>query len=164
MAILSPTRLSRITVDIHGPVARINLSNPPLNVIDIPMMEELAQALTELQSNQGISAIVIGGAGKAFSAGVDVAAHAPDAVETMLTRFHAVIRTIISSPKVAIAAVHGHCLGGGAELGMVCDLVYTAESAIWGFPEIRLGCWPVDQRRRGGQHWIGKSSGGRGAG
>ncbi len=142
MAILSPTRLSRITVDIHGPVARINLSNPPLNVIDIPMMEELAQALTELESNQGISAIVIGGAGQAFSAGVDVAAHAPDAVETMLTRFHAVIRTIISSPKVAIAAVHGHCLGGGAELAMVCDLVYTAESAIWGFPEIRLGCYP----------------------
>ena len=38
--------------------------------------------------------------------------------------------------------MHGHCLGGGAELAMVCDIVYTAESAQWGFPEIKLGCYP----------------------
>jgi enoyl-CoA hydratase/carnithine racemase len=38
--------------------------------------------------------------------------------------------------------VHGHCLGGGAELAMVCDMVYTTESAQWGFPEIKLGCYP----------------------
>ncbi|HWO35593.1 MAG TPA: enoyl-CoA hydratase/isomerase family protein, partial [Candidatus Acidoferrum sp.] len=44
--------------------------------------------------------------------------------------------------KVTIAAVHGNCLGGGAELAMVCDMVYTADSAQWGFPEIKLGCYP----------------------
>jgi enoyl-CoA hydratase/carnithine racemase len=43
---------------------------------------------------------------------------------------------------VTIAAVHGHCLGGGAELAMVCDMVYTTASAQWGFPEIKLGCYP----------------------
>ena len=52
------------------------------------------------------------------------------------------IRALVSSKKVTIAAVHGHCLGGGAELAMVCDLVYTAENASWGFPEIKLGCYP----------------------
>jgi cyclohexa-1,5-dienecarbonyl-CoA hydratase len=49
---------------------------------------------------------------------------------------------LVASRKVTIAAVHGHCLGGGAELAMVCDIVYTTESAQWGFPEIKLGCYP----------------------
>ncbi len=43
---------------------------------------------------------------------------------------------------MTIASVHGHCLGGAAELAMVCDLVYTTENASWGFPEIKLGCYP----------------------
>jgi cyclohexa-1,5-dienecarbonyl-CoA hydratase len=60
----------------------------------------------------------------------------------MLTKFHAVIRGLVAIKKVTIAAVHGHCLGGGAELAMVCDIVYTADSAQWGFLEIKLGCYP----------------------
>lgn len=106
------------------------------------MMEELAQTLAEIESRPDISVIVINGEGKAFSAGVDVAAHTPDKVDTMLQKFHAVIRALVASRKVTIAAVHGHCLGGGAELAMVCDMVYTAASAQWGFPEIKLACYP----------------------
>jgi cyclohexa-1,5-dienecarbonyl-CoA hydratase len=49
---------------------------------------------------------------------------------------------VVASRKVTVAAVHGHCLGGGAELAMVCDLVYTTVSAQWGFPEIKLACYP----------------------
>jgi cyclohexa-1,5-dienecarbonyl-CoA hydratase len=60
----------------------------------------------------------------------------------MLEKFHRVIRSLIATRKVTIASVHGHCLGGGAELAMVCDLVYTSEDAQWGFPEIQLGCFP----------------------
>jgi cyclohexa-1,5-dienecarbonyl-CoA hydratase len=60
----------------------------------------------------------------------------------MLTKFHAVIRTLVAMKRVTIAVVHGHCLGGGAELAMVCDIVYTTESAQWGFPEIKLSCYP----------------------
>jgi cyclohexa-1,5-dienecarbonyl-CoA hydratase len=113
-----------------------------MNVIDIPMMQELSQALAEIELRPDISIIVISGAGKAFSSGVDVAAHTPDKVEEMLTKFHAVIRALVATKKVTIAAIHGHCLGGGAELAMVCDIVYTADSAQWGFPEIKLGCYP----------------------
>lgn len=133
---------SRITLDLQAPVARIVLSNPPLNVIDIAMMEELAGALSEIEARSDISTFVISGSQKAFSVGVDVAAHTPDQVEQMLNKFHAVIRALVASKKVSIAAVHGHCLGGGAELAMVCDLVYTSELATWGFPEIKLGCFP----------------------
>lgn len=132
---------TRIALDIQPPTARLTLQHPPLNVIDIAMMDELAQALTAIEARDDVSTVILSGAGKAFSVGVDVAAHTPDKVAGMLVKFHAVIRALVSSKKVTIAAVHGHCLGGGAELAMVCDLVYTAENASWGFPEIKLGCY-----------------------
>jgi cyclohexa-1,5-dienecarbonyl-CoA hydratase len=134
--------LVRLMVDIPPPVARIVLRHAPLNVIDIPMMEELAQVLGEIELRPDVTVVVLSGEGKAFSVGVDVAAHTPDKVEAMLFKFHAVIRALVASRKVTIAAVHGHCLGGGAELAMVCDMVYTTCSAQWGFPEIKLGCYP----------------------
>ncbi len=134
--------LSRMTAEIIGPVARIVLRHPPLNVIDVQMMQEMAQCLAEAEANPAVSAIVLSGEGKGFSAGVDVTAHTPDKVEEMLIKFHAVIRALVATKKVTLAAVHGPCLGGGAELAMVCDMVFTAESAQWGFPEIKLACYP----------------------
>jgi cyclohexa-1,5-dienecarbonyl-CoA hydratase len=135
-------RVGGMSLQVEGPVARIVLHHPPLNVIDIPMMDELAQSLAEIEARPDLSVIVVSGEGKAFSAGVDVAAHTPDKIEEMLTKFHAVIRALVATKRVTIGAVHGHCLGGGAELAMVCDIVYTTESAQWGFPEIKLGCYP----------------------
>ncbi len=142
MSTVAAVTLARLSVELRASVVRIVLRNPPLNVIDIPMMEELVQALPEIEKRNDVAAIVLSGEGKAFSAGVDVAAHTPDKVEEMLSKFHAVIRALVESKKVTIAAVHGHCLGGGAELAMVCDVIYTTASAQWGFPEIKLGCYP----------------------
>src|SRR5262249_2229656 len=133
---------SRIRLEVHGSVAQIILRNPPLNVIDIPMIEELAESFRQVESRGDISVLMLGGDGKCFSAGVDVAAHTPDKGERMLGKFHQAVRALVASRKITIARVHGHCLGGGAELAMVCDIVYTAESARWGFPEIKLGCYP----------------------
>jgi len=142
MTTLVESRGDRLSIEIATPVTRIALRHSPLNVIDIPMMEELARTFAEVEARSDISIIVLSGEDKAFSAGVDVAAHTPDKVEEMLGKFHAVIRALVASRKVIVAAVHGHCLGGGAELAMVCDIVYTADSAQWGFPEIKLGCYP----------------------
>jgi cyclohexa-1,5-dienecarbonyl-CoA hydratase len=138
----SETAVQRISIDIAAPIARITLTNPRLNVIDISMMEELGRGLADVESQSEISAILITGEGKAFSAGVDVAAHTPGKIEEMLQKFHGVIRALVASKKITVAAIRGHCLGGGAELAMVCDMVYTTESAHWGFPEIKLGCYP----------------------
>ena len=132
----------RLTLAIEGSVAHITLDHPQLNVIDLEMMTELASALAAIATQPQTSLILLRGAGRCFSAGVDVAAHDPESVAAMLEKFHSVIRALIRSEKVTIAAVHGHCLGGGAELAMVCDLVYTSEDAQWGFPEIQLGCFP----------------------
>lgn len=133
---------SRLTVDVAPPLARVVLRHAPLNVIDFPMMEELQHALAEIETRPDVSVIILSANGKAFSAGVDIAAHTPDKVDEMLVNFHGVIRALVASRKVTIAAVHGRCLGGGAELAIMCDMVYTTESAQWGFPEIKLGCYP----------------------
>ena len=136
------SELGRVTTKIGDLVVRIELRHPPLNVIDVPMMEELAATLTEIEPRPDVTMVVISGEGKACSAGVDVAAHTPDNVDEMLAKFHGVIRSLVATKKVTIATVKGHCLGGGAELAMVCDIVYTTEDAQWGFPEIKLGCYP----------------------
>ncbi|HTT24355.1 MAG TPA: enoyl-CoA hydratase-related protein [Candidatus Sulfotelmatobacter sp.] len=136
------SKLTRVSLEIEDAIARIILRNPPLNVIDIPMIEEFAQVLVRIDSEPRVTAMVVSGEGKAFSAGVDIAAHTPDRVQEMLGKFHGVVRTLLAVKRVTIAVVHGLCLGGGAELAMVCDLVYTSDDAEWGFPEIKLGCFP----------------------
>ena len=133
---------TKIVVEVTPPHARITLASPPQNVIDLAMMGELAAALAEVESRNDLVTLTIAGWEKVFSAGVDVAAHTPDKVRDMLTKFHGVIRALVASRKVTIASVRGNCLGGGAELAMVCDLVYTSDEATWQFPEIKLGCFP----------------------
>ena len=125
------SKLARLTVDISSSVARIALRHAPLNVIDVAMMEELAQALAEIEARSAVSVVVLSGEGRAFSAGVDVAAHTPDKVEAMLLKFHAVIRALVASRKVTVAAVHGHCMGGGAEMAMVdCGVKVAPGSGV----------------------------------
>jgi cyclohexa-1,5-dienecarbonyl-CoA hydratase len=134
--------MNRISITYEKHAAWITIKHPPVNVIDIAMMEELAAAITEVEGRPDVPAIVFRGEGENFSAGVDIAAHTPEKIEEMLRKFHAVILAIARSPKVSIASVHGNCLGGGAELAMVCDMVYTTADAKWGFPEIKLACYP----------------------
>lgn len=142
MNLQSVTTKKRATLDLTGPVALIQFNHPPVNVLDLQMIDEISAALQEVESNSEVVAVVLGGSKRAFSAGVDVAIHTPDTVPVMLQKFHALIGKLVKCPKVTIAEVSGLCLGGGAELAMMCDLVHTAENATWGFPEITLGCYP----------------------
>ncbi len=141
MTLPSNTNFTRISVELHPPAARVTLNNPPLNVIDIRMMEELRAALEQIEVRPEISVVVLAGSERAFSSGVDIAAHTPDKIRGMLADFHSVIRSIVSSGKVTVASVRRHCLGGGAELALVCDIVYASPDSVWGFPEIKLACY-----------------------
>lgn len=136
------TPANRLAVDVRGQLAHITLTHPSLNVIDFQMMDELLAALQQLEQRKEISAVIISGGGHGFSAGVDVAVHTPDLVQTMLQKFHGLILALTKFPKITIAEVNGVCLGGGAELAMVCDMCFTTPDAKWGFPEITLGCYP----------------------
>jgi cyclohexa-1,5-dienecarbonyl-CoA hydratase len=142
MATQPLTEYGRLALGLEPPVARVTLQNPPLNIIDIPMMRELQQVLAQVEAHEEITSVVFAGSNRTFSAGVDVKAHTPDKAAEMLHEFHAVIRTLVGTRKISICAVEGACLGGGAELALVCDMVYTARDAAWGFPEIKLGCYP----------------------
>src|SRR5439155_10352851 len=113
-----------------GPrVASIVLNRPPLNIINLEMLDELNGAWSEIEDLR-TQVVVISAAGdRAFSAGVDVADHAPGKIETMLERFHHLTLRIRRSDCVSIAAIYGHTLGGGAELATMCDLIIAADDA-----------------------------------
>ncbi len=105
-------------------------------------MEELRAAIEQIEQRPEITAIVFAGSESAFSSGVEVADHTPDKVRDMLALFHSVIRSLVATPKLTIASVRRHCLGGGAELAMMCDIAYASHDSVWGFPEIKLACYP----------------------
>lgn len=121
--------------------AWITLDRPPLNILDIAMMESLDATLERVLPKSDF--VIFQGAGtKAFCAGADVADHTPKRVEKMLAAFHGVFRRLAGADCLKIAAVHGYCLGGGMELATFCDFVLASESAQFGQPEIKLGCFP----------------------
>jgi cyclohexa-1,5-dienecarbonyl-CoA hydratase len=142
MTLTSKPAFNRIVVDQQPPVVRITLNNPPLNVIDLEMMGELLATLEQAETIPEVSTVVFVGSERAFSSGVDIAAHTPENVRNMLTAFHGVIKAVAATKKLTIASVRRHCLGGGAELALLCDVVYAAPDSVWGFPEIKLACFP----------------------
>ena len=136
-------KYERITLTLIPPVATLTLNSPPLNIIDIAMMDEIRCALGEIRSRREIRALVVTGAGeKAFSAGVEIKEHTPELVQRMLVTFHNIFRDLIAIEIPTIARVRGHCLGGGWELAAVCDYVIATDSATFALPEIKLGCYP----------------------
>ncbi|HET9399699.1 MAG TPA: enoyl-CoA hydratase/isomerase family protein [Candidatus Acidoferrales bacterium] len=136
---------STIDVRTEGRATWITFDRPPLNVLDTAMMRSLSRVLTPLLDSRRSSCefLVFRGAGeRAFSAGAEVADHTPDRVGGMLAAFHQVFRQLERAECVTIAAVRGHCLGGGMELASFCDFVVAEGSAEFGQPEIKLGCFP----------------------
>ena len=129
-----------VRLDRDGRTATLTINRPPLNILDIPTIQRLGEAISELEDAQ---LVVIRGAGdRAFSAGVAVQDHTPDLVGPMLESLHGAIRKLRDLSAVTVAAVQGHCLGGGMELALACDLVIAQEDARFGQPEIELGCYP----------------------
>lgn len=124
-------------------LATLTIRRPPLNVLDIPTMEEMNVALEECLAAPDFKLLVITAAGeKAFSAGVEVADHTPDKVDRMLEVFHGIIRRLQRMPVPTLAAVNGAALGGGMELALGCDMLVAAAGARFGQPEIKLAVFP----------------------
>jgi enoyl-CoA hydratase len=106
-------------------------------------MTELVDALQALDADPDVRAIVLGGSERAFAAGADIAELAESTpidliYSQRLERWDAI--RALGTPLVA--AVSGHCLGGGCELAMLCDLVVASETASFGQPEIQIGVFP----------------------
>lgn len=129
-------------VSLEKGIARLTMRLPPLNILDRPMMTEMNAILAEVLSEADLVAVVISGAGKAFSAGVDVGDHAAETVASMLDLFHGIFRKLATTDALTIAAVNGAALGGGCELACFCDIVLASDRAKFGQPEVRVGVFP----------------------
>lgn len=130
-----------VRVTLEQRVATIELDSPPLNVMNIAMMDELHSAIASLADRCDV--LILRGAGeRAFSAGAEVADHVPERVGKMLHAFHRIFVELWRGKMITVAEVQGHCLGGGCELATFCDFVVAADSASFGVPEIKLGCFP----------------------
>lgn len=127
-----------IACQVEKSVATLTLNRPPLNILGIPMLRELEEALANLAGDAAVRALILQAEGKLFCAGVEVSDHTPDKVGEMIPLFGRVCRTLAEFPVPTIAAVHGHALGGGCELVICCDLAVMAEPAQIGQPEIQL--------------------------
>ena len=133
-----------VRASVADGVATVTLEQPPLNVLNLAMLDELGRILEPLTADPSLAAIVFRAAPgcKAFSAGVDVADHTADKVGPMLETFHRIFRLLAGSDAVTIAAVHGAALGGGCELACYCDIVLASEKAKFGQPEVKVGVFP----------------------
>jgi cyclohexa-1,5-dienecarbonyl-CoA hydratase len=127
-----------IVFDMSDTVATITLNRPPLNVMNIEMLEELAAALKTVVDEEP-KILVLKGEGKAFCAGVDVSDHTQEKAARMISTFHKVFHIMSRMETPTIAVVKGACLGGGCELATFCDLVIASENAKFGQPEIKVG-------------------------
>ncbi len=136
--------MSVVLVEREPPVGIVLLNRPEaLNALNDEVMGLLVDALVELDDDEAIRCIVLGGSEKAFAAGADIGqmaeASAMDMYEARrIDRWDAIRR--IRTPLVA--AVSGFCLGGGNELAMACDLIVASETARFGQPETGLGIIP----------------------
>lgn len=122
-----------------GAVWSVRLARPKANVIDAAMTSALDAVFAEAASARGLKAVVLGADGPNFSFGASVQQHMPDRVAGMLRSFHGLFRTIAAAAVPVVAAVRGHCLGGGLEVAAFCHRVIAAPDARFGQPEIALG-------------------------
>jgi enoyl-CoA hydratase len=127
-------------------LAVLTLNRPDkLNAINRPMIEALDAALDAAEADDAVRAIVVTGAGRAFSAGFDldmgVGNGKPDAadVRRALENDFRIIMRFWDCPKVTIAAAHGYCLGSAMELAVACDLTLAADDCRFGMPEVKFG-------------------------
>jgi enoyl-CoA hydratase/carnithine racemase len=126
-------------------VARLTISNPQRrNALDHEILNALAEIIPSLDRGIETRCVVITGTGEVFSAGYDIAdipedAFAEQAEALVAHPFHAAMEAVSAHPYPVLAAINGHCLGGGLELAIRCDLRLCAMSAKLGMPPAKLG-------------------------
>ena len=128
-------------------VGVIVLDRPPANSYDYSFLRSLAGAIDDVRGDEEIHAVVVTSASdKFFSAGADVSAFAAGTTRSrVMTAImaHEAFRKMENTPIVFIAAISGHCLGGGFELALACDLRFASEGSYQiGLPETNLGLFP----------------------
>ncbi|WP_348698167.1 3-hydroxyacyl-CoA dehydrogenase NAD-binding domain-containing protein [Duganella fentianensis] len=126
---------------VHGAVAVITLNNPPVNGLGLATRTAAVQGIQQALADEAVKAIVITGAGKAFSGGADIKEfNSPKALAE--PSLHTLIATVENSAKPVVAAIHTVCMGGGLELALGCHYRVALPGAQIALPEVKLGLLP----------------------
>jgi enoyl-CoA hydratase/carnithine racemase len=135
-----------ILVEKLGPVARLTLNRPErANALNQTMLAEIGAALDEAENDADIRALIVRGAGAAFSSGFDLKEQmerqprGADQWRAILRRDFDTVMRFWHFPRPTIAAVRGPCLAGACELALACDLTIAADDAFFGEPELKFG-------------------------
>jgi enoyl-CoA hydratase/carnithine racemase len=136
-----------VRVEKQDSIGHIVLDRPPANSYDKTFMEELDAAIEETRRDDAVKAILVRSANeKFFSAGADVSTFAKSGLDeqnAFVVCANEAIEKFESTPKVVVAAINGHCLGGGLEIALCCDFRIAAEGSYRiGLPEVTLGLLP----------------------
>ncbi len=130
-----------ILVEEEKHLALVVINRPPLNILDIATLGEMSKAFAILEKEKPLL-VVFSGAGKNFSAGVEIKEHFPKKVREMLSFFHELLRRTLRSNLITCAAVDGYAFGGGCELAAACDFILATPEAVFAQPEAAVGCFP----------------------
>ncbi|MDX6682428.1 MAG: 2-(1,2-epoxy,2-dihydrophenyl)acetyl-CoA isomerase [Solirubrobacteraceae bacterium] len=140
--------MSLVLQEDRGPVRHVVLNRPAKrNALNTAILGELGEALHAAAADVDVRAVVLRGAGKMFSSGMDAADLAaiacdPDNLREVRERILSIFNLCERMPKPTIAQIHGACLGGAAELALACDLRVVASDAMLGLVEARIGLIP----------------------
>jgi len=131
-----------LLVESRDATAWVRLKRPPLNLLVPELIEALRDTFLGLARNPAVRLVILTGAGRAFSAGVDVKVLRDldvASAKRFITALHEAIRAVHEAPFPVIAMAHGYCLGGSFELAMACDLRTASTDCRLGLPEIKVG-------------------------
>lgn len=135
-----------LKLETDGDIATLTMNRPDqLNALNLQVIDELGEAVDELEGRDDVRALIVTGAGRAFVAGADIKqmnGFDEDEADAFGRKGHEVMDALAALPFPTIAAVNGFALGGGLELALACDLIYASDKAKLGLPEVGLGIIP----------------------
>jgi enoyl-CoA hydratase/carnithine racemase len=136
--------MTEVVVEVSGRCARIGLNRPQkLNALDLALVIALEDAAQRVAADPAVDVAVVHGRGRSFCAGLDLDVFAAEGMSLeFYRRQERGFRLLETMEKTVIAAIHGHCLGGGVQLAAACDVRVASTDAVIGLPAIDEGLFP----------------------
>jgi cyclohexa-1,5-dienecarbonyl-CoA hydratase len=138
----TPEQFQFVRYQVEGAVGRLTLHRPEHNLLNEPMLRELAEGIAHFSEAETVKLIVLDAAGKVFCGGVDIGEYTAERAFQMLDAFHAACIAMVEATQPVLVIVDGPAVGGGAELIAYGDLVVATPRARFALPEITIGMFP----------------------
>ncbi len=137
-----PEEFESVRYRVEGAAARMTLDRPEHNLLNEPMLRELAAGIELMGDQDGVKLLVLDSARSVFCGGIDVGEYTSERVFQMIDAFHATFTAMLEVAKPVVIVVNGPAIGGGAELAAFGDMVIATPKARFAQPEITIGVFP----------------------